>query len=413
MSESRRLLADNLQWVLVALLIRLLFMPFAMHSDPGFTGDIAAMNYASRLLVHPTDTALPGPTTYPPLAHYTMALFQDMLRPVIPPLADMPVAEPGAMMKWVSDPGVFRYLFILKSWYLIFDFGTAFLLAKLVTEKENADQIFRLWIFNPIIIYDGYIHGQFNVVLTFFIVLSLLWVQRGRLGLSALSLGIAACYKNFPLLFLPPLVLLGRKSAIDRLKVTLVAVVPYALLILPRVASYIPSMWFYDEYFFPLRYEPGFRQAIIVFVAAYAVLVWWIWEQPSASRLYERLWRSMLLILLLYYVQAAFDLHYLSWAVPLAILQLLEDRRAVVFHIVLVVCSLLFFVTVPLGLFLLPISPDFFGYLPSILEIASPYLPMSFGIDVVRSVFVGTLLWLAYRVFRQMANGQEPEIIES
>lgn len=121
----------------------------------------------------------------------------------------------------------------------------------------------------------------------------------------------------------------------------------------------------------------------------------------------------MFIILSLYYAQAVFDLHYLTWIMPFAALLFVENREVIIPYLVILACIVLLYFKVPLGLFLLPIEPDFFGRLPSVHELLSPYLPMTLIIDVSRSVLIGTLLWLAYRVFSSISDDVTgPETIE-
>jgi len=191
-----------LKWIVIGLLLRLIFMSITLH------GDLLHMNWTAYFLTY-RGYLIPGEMHHPPLLYYTISFFQLLFKPVMPLYADG--LRPA--ISWTQGPHVFWYLFLLKSYYLIFDLGVAFLLIRLIKGGKKKLLAFKLWMLNPVVIFTSYFQGQFDVVPTFFVVLSLYYIVKNKLAGSFFCLGIGAALKNFPFFFLlPAIILLGGGS---------------------------------------------------------------------------------------------------------------------------------------------------------------------------------------------------------
>jgi hypothetical protein len=374
------------------------FLPFAVHVDPNIVSDPIAYNYVAWLLDQPGWS----PILYPPLIFYTAAAF---LFPMLTVslLPEFPLgAVPGDLMAWLSSPYIFRTLTLTRVWYIGFDLlGAIFLWRIFRHEPRKARRALAFWLFNPIIIYDAYIHGQLDVMPLLFVVLSLYKARGGRARWAAFWMGIGACYKNFPFFFLLPLVIILAKSWRERLVLLLCGVVPYMLLWIPFAGSYSASVGIYPDRFFKAGYDLGFGARIYLFFIFYAALLWYLYHRKAHTL--ADLWRACFAILLIYYQFGYFDLHYWSWIVPFAAIYWVErPKEARPFYIVVLACLLVLTAPAPLARFLAPISPGFFLRLPSLLEALNPYLPMLFIINVVRSMLAGTCFYLACKLVRDM-----------
>ena len=417
--RERRLVL--LRWALLGLLLRLLLMPFTMHTDWRFVGDMVAMNAEAHKIAYHGQLYPPG--GYPPLAYYTMAFFLFLLKPLMP-LYD--VASPlGDGLGWVETPHVFRYLFLLKSWYLIFDFAAAFLLLRLINEEGARLSAFKFWMVNPFLLYTAYIHGEFDILPLFAVVLSLYCAKQGRFGWTAFWLGMGACCKKYPFFFLLPVIFLTSRSIRQGVKYLLVGTVPYGLLILPRFlqggVSYVKGQVnYYGTYLFPAKLDVGFDQGIYLFLALYLFILWHSYGQAKGlgtrgnerdavgDRRFALLWRYMLAILLLYYPLAIAAFHYYVWLLPMAVLLFAEDRRVILPYIVFLVGALGISISLarPLSWGLLaPLNPDFFLSLPSPAEFIEPYFPVIKVVNFSRTLLAGTAAWLAYWTIAPIRRG--------
>lgn len=387
-----------------AFLVRLILIPLALHVDSRFVGDLIAINRSAfTFLFQPHFSK----ATYPPLALYTIGLFQALWHS---PVTQGSLSGPEVQLQLLSAPNIFYFLFASKTLYFLFDLLSAFFLARLF--QDNPRQSARAWLFwilNPVIIYNAYFHGQFDLLPIFFVILSFYFAKEQKPRWAAFWIGIAGCYKNFPFFFLLPLALVLTKSWRERLILVLLGAVPYVLLMAPFLEQYRSGIGNYPIYYFKASYDLGFGAQVYVFIVFYAVLLWYLHHRQTHT--FEDLWRACFAILLVYYQLSYFDLHYWAWIVPFAALYWIErPAEAKLFYLAIGLCLLALLAPTPLARFFAPISPRFFLRLPSLLEILTPYLPMLFILNVVRSLLAGTCFYLAWHVLRDTPAARAPAL---
>ena len=387
-------------WILLGIVFRLFFIPLSIHIDLRFIGDMIAMNqYAHLFTFDPRSPFLVSPL-YPPLAYHTLALFQILYSPFTLSIP-LDIFTSQAAIEWLTNPFVFRQLFFLKIWYLLFDLATGYLLWRMFREDQRkARVVLFFWLLNPIILYNAYLHGQFDVVPIFFIVLALYFAKRERPAWAAFFIGIAACFKIYPLLFLVPAVLILSQAWRERIKLLLLGTIPYLVFLLPRLDEYIQTTSGFDDWFFRVGYNIGFGGQVYIFFALYAVLIWYV--EYKRLQGYEALWRVCFITLLIYYPFSYFDLHYYAWLMPFAAIYLAENPRIIKLYLFAFLCLLILLFQTPVASFFAPISPKYLLRMPSLMEMLSPYLPILFIMNVFRSFLVGTLFWLAWLVLREL-----------
>jgi hypothetical protein len=384
--------------LLLGLIVRMGLMPFTMQVDERFTGDIASFPRQVQLWNSPEREI--RSFLYPPLFYYTLSVYLlHLADPFLRELWDKPISGPDAQFNWIASPFVFRNLFVLKAWYLLPDFGVAFLLWQLYRRRPDQQGRVALlaWVFNPLVIYTAYLHGQYDLAPVFFVMLSLWAAWKKRPIWAAFWMGIGACYKNYPFVFLPPLALILVKDWRDRFKMLAVGILPYILFFIPAMKNYASIGNFFSGYFFVASLDLGFGARIYFFLAFYAVLLWYLYyRQPDT---FEDLWRVCFAILLVYYQFSSFDLHYWVWAAPFIVIYWVERRQeAKPFYLVIGLCLLALLTLTPR--LLSPISPRFFLRLPSLLDMLTPYLPVLFIINIVRSLLAGTCFYMAWKLVR-------------
>lgn len=400
--ERWQRLRSYLLWGGIGLMIRLLLMPFTFHVTPAFVGDIVGMNQTADALLQGGLAATPQ-LNYPPLAYALMGLFQLLFRPFTPTLFDASLPADGGLAQWLNDSHLFRHLFFLKLWYLPFDGLTAWLLPRL-TAPRHALTVFKLWWLNPIVIYDGYLHGQFDVVVVALTVLALVAIVQKQNRLALLWLGLAACCKVYPVLFIPFAVLVLGQTGRERLQLALWGGLPVLVGFGLWAATYREAGWgdtlLLGASPFPLYVEPTSDQRIPLFFIGYALLFWHSLSRPITQPPVQAIVQLSFLILALYYAQAVFDLHYLTWIVPFAILLGLTQPDTRLPLLVILICVALLYLDVPPRQFFLPLNPVFIERLPSVVGLLPVGVPVDTLTGLVRGVMTGTWLWLAYRVWR-------------
>ena len=384
------------KYLLLGVLIRLTLMPFTLH------GDMANMN---RVTYYFTSQRYlpPSQMCYPPLAYYTMSFFQFLYKPF------MPLFSFGHEI-WMNSNHVFRYSFLLKSYYLIFDLGIAFLLLYLITNKKKQLLAFKLWLFNPLVIFTCYIQGQFDVLPVFFVILSLYFVVKDKLIFSFLSLGIGAALKNFPFFFLiPALIFLGNKGK-QKLKFLLLGIAPYVIFSLPYLRA------------------PGFKNASVtsvmnlriirfavhlggvdwayIFVIGYTLILIFAYfhnQSQSNGQAIKKLWHTELIVLLWMYVSIYFHPHWILWAMPFLVLFATEDKKIRLLYWLQIICIVIYSFhwgrQLSWNPFLI-LDPVFFSRIRTPSQIISLFFPRDEFINIFRSIFSGISIWMIYKLLR-------------
>lgn len=396
-----------LKWILIGLLVRLAFMPFTLH------GDLVGINKYAFLLVH-QGSIPPVRMDYPPLAYYTVGFFQFLFKPVMPFFG---FALDSGEPLWGTTSHIYRYLFLLKSHYLIFDFGISFLLLRLVEDRKKRLLAFKLWMLNPLVIFTCYLHGQFDILPTFFVILSLYFVWKSKLGISLLCLAIGAAFKNFPLLFfIPALIFLGKNKR-EKLKLLLWAAVPYLLFTFPYwgdpgFKQAITTGGGYDETLLNLRFAIG-DHTVYIFVLGYAmILAFAYFREPGRNSrdAFRALWQTELVICLWFYVTVYFHPQWTVWMMPLLILLVVGNKKLTSLYWFLIVC--VFIYTFWWGSLLSSwlftrVDPGFFRELKPPSAVIARFYPPNKFINIFRSLFSGISIWLIYEILKRLRRTEE------
>jgi len=384
-------------------------MPFTVH------GDLVGINKYAFLLVQ-QGYVPPVRMDYPPLAYYTVGFFQFLFKPIMPFFG---FALDSGEPLWGTSPHIFRYFFLLKSHYLIFDFGISFLLLRLINDKQKRLSAFRFWMLNPLVIFTCYLQGQFDILPTFFVVLSLYFVWKAKMGISLLCLGIGAAFKNFPLLFvIPALIFLG-KDKIEKLKLLFWAAVPYLLFTFPYWGDpgfkrSITTGGGYDDILFNLRFAIG-PHTVYIFVLGYAIILAFAYFQERAKTpqdAFRALWQTELVICLWFYATVFFHPQWTVWMMPVLILLVVGNKKLTSLYWVLTIC--IFVYTFWWGSLLswwlfTYFDPGFFRALKSPGELISQFYPADKLIYIFRSLFSGISIWLIYHIFKGLRRIEEKE----
>lgn len=174
--------------LIIGLVARLVLMVLTYHGDLSFIWD-GPMQLVTR-------TGIPD-QLYPPLSFLTVL--------VLSPLY------------WLSK---FVGWWVLKLPYIVVDIVILRGLFKLLPKSLHR-QALVLWWLNPVVLYSTYAMGQMEIVMTAFLMISILWIKKSR-ELATLAISIAAAYKTIPVFFLPGIVAYLGNNWKQRLKLLLI-----------------------------------------------------------------------------------------------------------------------------------------------------------------------------------------------
>lgn len=234
----------NKKIIFLAILIRLLVMPFFYHPD--IKSQLFHMQYLSHGVTNIYDfvdknkSHLPYPNIYVylPFTYYFFGSVDFALSPIYP----------NDLYQWLNDWGTSQnnysnmifFMLVLKIPYLIFDLLTGFILYKIYKSKK----VLYFWLFNPISIYLIYILGNFDIIPAFLTLLAFYFIKNNKQLLSYFSIGIAIALKMYPIMFLPFLFFYDKKNIFKNIKYAIFSLLPLILSILP----FIKQKSFYDSF---------------------------------------------------------------------------------------------------------------------------------------------------------------------
>lgn len=307
--------------------------------------------------------------------------------------------------------GLFTFIFgpiagFLKVPYLIFDILSGLLLYKLV-DSRKALVIFAIWIFNPISIYSTYMMGQFDIIPTFFTILSVYLAAKEKLKLASLALGFGIAFKLYPVFLIIPLVFLA-KGFWTRIKLVILSLLPYMVSILP----YLPSGSFRQTALFANQSSKSLYASIgvsggeAILLFPFFLIFFYLYIASKGVNK-ESLWKIYLIPLLLFFTFTHYHPQWLIWVTPFLILDLGINKFKNLLPILIIVitwfASLFFFdPSLTLGMFapLFPVLKET-ADIWTLLNLAPDY---NFSRSILQTIFASSAVYLIYNQFSKQEN---------
>lgn len=428
----RKIKFEVINWriLLIGLLVRLVFMPIAAHSDLLYTywdahlivyhhqlvGFQAVIEYFHAGYLWLIANLLPPPDTL-------WVHFQD--KTLLNPFTGLEITSVQGWFDFVRLPQMFRTLFLLKLPYLFFDLGCAFLLYKFGSDRLRSRRIFLFWWLNPLVIFAVYIFSRHEVIALFLIILSLYWIKKDKLNIGILALGLAIAIRYYAILLLPFFVLSIFPSWKKRLLGLAIGLAPWLFINLlgwflsgSIDVQGLASMP-HNSYWLSMKFPIAAWDNIYVFPLVYFLLL--------LHRLYNRefgiqsvVQYSLIALLLLFATgYSGQSPQYWTWFVPLLAMAAAEDRQLIPLHAIQIGCLVIYsFIggRSTAGYLFAPLSPDFFWSLPSPAEVLARFTSPEVTISLARTLFSAISLWMVFLVFRRtkatFLTGKSQEIVE-
>lgn len=392
------------KWLLIGLLIRLTFMPIALHLDL-----LSVYQRSSLVAYGGVSWAGIGQT----FVHYIHAFFLLIFRPLMPYLESaLPGATGSASLQgwkeFIIHPNVFRTLFLFKIPYLIFDLSCAFLLLAIFLERKKGLAAFKFWMLNPVVIFAAFIFSRYEPMAIFFILLSLYYAKNNLAARSLFSLGIAVIIRLYPLILLPFFIIILGKGLRQRLKLVFWGLLPLGIMIVLSKLFYgvseVESLAKFQHinYLMSLQLSLGVAYDVIfIFFGGYTLL--FLYTYFSANHSFTHLWKVNLILLFFFFATCFFHPHYFMWLIPFLTLQVVEDKRFVGLFAIQILCWIVYtfqWKEALAGYLFAPLNLSYFMSLRSPFEIINQYYSASNLIGIFRSIFSATCFWMIYLVFK-------------
>ena len=436
--QSRRIA----KFFLLGLVLRIVLLPIFGGTDAATSAWVSTVLMTKGQLILSND---------PPPIFYLHALVFEAFRPIYPATIFNRFLSPVAFtpsillpISILSEPGIGVVLTLLKLPYLAFDLASAILLLWLVPEPQPAIRAFKIWLFNPIVLYVSYFFGQFDVIAVFFVILAFYYNQHGRRNAALLALSVAILFKDFAIVLVPFFLVLYLEQKLgffarfkELLRVALASAAPLAaqfLIALGQTPFYESANYaltgdqmngFFGRSIYN-RGEPGvpliqgfltfigysmklttfspIPDVIYVFPLAYLMLfVAWILLRGKDA---GKLWNATVVLFLLIYALNLFHPQWFLWGQPFLIVLVARQRKPVssfyVGIVALFFAYILYFDAIAYTLPLIPLIPAAAYWPGPTSMMRNAGLPADLILNLARTAFSGLCLALAFLLFRNV-----------
>lgn len=373
-------------------------MPFSAHSDLFSINMYPSLLFKESvfdILTYVRDNIGPNFQYYPGLTYYTFSLsqyifqpFSDSFIPWMEKIRSLEITDVKGQVEYyiknAPNPHVFKDLFLAKIPYLIFEVGCVAILFIFVKKKFLKKETVILWLFNPVLLYSTYVFGQMEIIPTFFLLLAFLLIPKNA-KLGVLALGIAAAYKNYALVFIPPTILILGKSWEERLKLLIISMSPHLIFVLPTLINNPPEALFafvpksFLIYRRELKNWPLYSQIIryALVVLSYIFIIFLSQFLRIKNKWEFSVGINLVAMILILTLAPRTHFHYLMWVVPLLFLWYKNVKTLLAIILILGISFASYKILAPqlqAGLYA-PISPDYFPNLPTFNAIIGQFIP--------------------------------------
>lgn len=306
--------------LILAILLRLLVMPFYFHPDIKTYHFQASFlkqgvwDIYSFLVDNRQGLTIKEEFVYFPLTYYFLGGYQAAISPIL-----------GAnFTNWLTDAsshaatwvGVYRYLILLKLPYLILDIAIALLLTQFFVNFSDKKKAVIYWLFNPFWLILIYVFSNVDIIPVYISLLSIWFLAKEKFLYSGILLGISAGFKAYPLIFLPFLILYT-KNIKQALLLLISSLVTLFLVILPfwsesfKQSALLSGL---TTRIFLSNLSIGFGEVLLLPLISLTVLFFHGMINQKKEK--DLLWKFPLAALLILFSTIHFHIQWLLWLTP-------------------------------------------------------------------------------------------------
>lgn len=402
--------------LVIGIILRLTIMGITYHPD--FSGQLlSSYFFAYKNVTNIYDYFATLPSTdplvknfqvgalfiYPPLTYFTLGSFLKLSGLLVPEKFFLDIIN-GLSIYQVGLPW---HLIILKLPYLFVDIGMAFVLASLFTEEKQKKWAFLLWLFNPVTFYATFSMGVFDIIPAIFTVLSLSFAKKKRLGLAAVMIGIGTAYKHYPI-FLLPFIVLSARGYWNRVKISVLGLVPYLLTVAPYLSSSAFKAMVYgseSQKMFFMEWKLSGAEGLYPYLLGFTLLVFHAYR---SRRLIEKLWQYYLGYFLILFSVTHFHPQWFLWVSPFIVIELVANNwRNLWLDLTIFLCYVFIVLTfdnsLSIGMF--AVINHNLSHFPGIDKLISAKTDLFFLKSSVRSVLAATSVFLILDLLKSKSRG--------
>ncbi len=327
---------------LLGLLIRFAVMPFTGHYD--IRGiNFAVYNLPFKGITNVYDVAATGPIDYlvnvnfgrdyfiyPPLNYFTLGSFMTILKPLYgQEFANWIEGYGNDTLSVVTHPHVWRYLFLMKLPYLFFDIMIRYVLTRLFSTDKDKERVMKYWWLNPIVIFLPYIWGQFDIIPASIMLAGIYFGTKGHGYQSALLLGLAASFKNYPLILLPFIAIIFGKNIWHMIKLMVVGMLPFIVTTMPYWSheffrKTVLFSW-QSQKMMDFMWAIGGSDGVYPFFIGYFLIIMWSLYKLRGRA--DQIFTPMVMTLTWYYATTNFHQQWFMWVLPYLVILAVRDPK--------------------------------------------------------------------------------------
>lgn len=415
-----------LKFGLIGLFMRLIFIPFTMHSDiffihvfPSKLAHPVIFNIYKYIGVHFYDAlAKQGHIYYPPLTYFLLGSFHVIFKFIMPSFGNWlnDISQMFVSGDYSNYLEIFKiplwrlgtYISFMKIPYFLFDLLCALVLLIFFKSTEKAIQVFKFWMINPVVIFGSYIFGQLDIIIAFFLLLALLLFSKGRIYVAMFIIGSSVLLKSSPLVLILPLIILASKNFRQAVKLTFVTMIPILATILPlymSTGSYVLNTLF-PTYALVLE-KMDLVEVIwyligrIIFASGYLLIIYRLLSRKRDK--YELgfdIWRYMLSMILLSYFIFYTPIHYFQWVIPFLIIGIVNKNILIRVYLLQIICLFIYAINSASlsGRLFTPLNPEYFYYLKGFPEFMNQFVRWGVVMAFARLIFYCCSLFMIWKV---------------
>jgi hypothetical protein len=314
--------------IFLAIALRVLIMPFFAHDD------LAAEMWRSFYVLQGKWKFFNSITWLTSVIHCTVVYFIDLIIPHFEQLMPATGISIGFFKfesekfiefwgPFASQPKFMIAVFLFKIPYLIFDLLAGWYLCKLVSCGSRRALIY--WLFNPISIFSAYMWGRQDIIMVFFLVGSLFYLEEKQTWKSVVFMILATSVKPATIIILPLYVVYMVKAY--RIKGSIITSIVLffliGILLFPQLKDTLHRLFISEhvQYLVELKFVTHHWSEIIrdrIEIYLYPSLVFIVIFLYSISKKNDFMFFATLSIVS-YFCFCYYHPHYMIWMVPFII----------------------------------------------------------------------------------------------
>jgi len=397
------------KYFLSGLLVRLIFLPFFFQRDLLSTYQRAAETISTG------NIGFDNLQFFTNMIHTSYLLATKFIFSAVNEIFPV-LLEKDTWISWLTfnnSYNIFTLLTLFKALYLIFDIACMFIILRLSfdNEPENKLRVFKLWIFNPVLIYVVYIFARHDIIGVFVTLVALLLAKKDRKYWAILALAFAIALRFFPVMILPLFVLYLARTKKDYIIFSSMGV--SAVLSVELLSQFgfgksviIPLLnTQHFNYILSSNLELIIHDRIFIFVVVYVIIILSYFHVRKAG--FDILLNYSAIVYLAYVSLCYFHPQYFLWAIPFLVIIFARNRLIMYYHWIqfaTFMIILIYWGDLVTKFVLAPIDHKYFVYITGIIPLIERFYDSAKFVNIFRSIFTGVSLWMIYLIYKDSKN---------